>query len=1256
MVVTTSSQADSDSITFSPVSFTYTSLSPNNEGERRLAARISGRTAAGESVVANVTGFAPHFYVRFPDSLARLMHPLSADAWEEISEVLRTYLNASCASAARGGGGGGGGRTASITNIEFCIGTHRALMPFPVAAQAFIRIDVVHPRDVASLRDLIRDGYTTLYGMVGAQLESRGVEHARRIIADDHAQQLRDRMRPARPDDPDDATSRRNSGFNPIFEASTPYTQRLIADKQIIPCGWISVPRAAMASQSRAPGRAGRTNDGEFEFEVDVAHLDAKRSEGEHAKHAPLRLLSYDIECLSTRGQFPSAERGHPIIQISAHENVLSRDGEFVETRRTVFMLSKRRGGTLPRSGAIRRSFNNEIQMLNAFFLFMKEERFDIIVAHNGNGFDVPYIRTRARLLRLTLRFEAAFSRVPGFKPYVSNERQRFGNKQKGFYMSHAVRTPGIVNMDSLVIFRNTINLPSYSLNAISAAILGDTKDDVGPDEIIGLHESGPDGQDVVADYCMKDSLLVTNALKKRRILAQQIALARELGLDLQAVCGGAQGRRVVAKMMHNQRARELARARGGGSSSSSQVPHAYEAHMPRVEGLRILIPTNDQRGDNYVAGDDGFDGAEADLNIALNEIRRLKLAVGTTSEQHQAASLIAWTKRGIASNRLRLRRKRSHKAAGLGGDDVYTRKKRYKGATVQTPHICFYVAPIVTVDYSSMYPSIMIAYNLCYSTSVDLCDLPRLAELGIKVKKTPAGHYFVTQETTVGLLPNLLDDLLTARGVAKKALAAALLAGDKVEAAAQNLLQLVLKISANSVYGVTGSKVLERVAVSESVTGYGRTLIEQARAATEAHFTVANGYEYDAKVVYGDTDSIMIYFGPVTRQRARDLAAEAQELYKGIFPLRVKLVFEKILHPYLLRCKKKYASMLYVDEAEQYGTIQAEGTFSAAGTGLKRRDTPMLIRRAEELVVQTLFKTHSIDAVAEAVRAFVGETLLTAPHKAEDFMKSGLLGRRPDEYTSKTMVSVLTKRLERELPAKVPTVGDRIYYLIASGTERDLKSDRTSLACLPSEVTYGDKTPNVRYYFEMMVNAVVATIEPAMVKEHVMRTNRLSEVEAEALIAGGGGNVPHADGETLMDRKAYAVFKREIATRIFGAKLMGGGVSAGTVKNRDVGRVMNAGRIDAHFKRIVTDASSSPLIERTEVHAALAKCYKCRHGTELDLGAPDFDIESTHKQLTTCTAEGCPHYHAMGRAARLWDAEQRRRRPQAVRAQTTHS
>lgn len=42
---------------------------------------------------------------------------------------------------------------------------------------------------------------------------------------------------------------------------------------------------------------------------------------------------------------------------------------------------------------------------------------------------------------------------------------------------------------------------------------------------------------------------------------------------------------------------------------------------------------------------------------------------------------------------------------------------EEYEGATVIEPERGYYDVPIATLDFSSLYPSIMMAHNLCYTT-----------------------------------------------------------------------------------------------------------------------------------------------------------------------------------------------------------------------------------------------------------------------------------------------------------------------------------------------------------------------------------------------------------------------------------------------------------------------------------------------------------------------------------------------------------
>ena len=52
---------------------------------------------------------------------------------------------------------------------------------------------------------------------------------------------------------------------------------------------------------------------------------------------------------------------------------------------------------------------------------------------------------------------------------------------------------------------------------------------------------------------------------------------------------------------------------------------------------------------------------------------------------------------------------------------------EQYEGATVIEPKKGYYDVPIATLDFSSLYPSIMMAHNLCYTTLLDKTTVDRL-------------------------------------------------------------------------------------------------------------------------------------------------------------------------------------------------------------------------------------------------------------------------------------------------------------------------------------------------------------------------------------------------------------------------------------------------------------------------------------------------------------------------------------------------
>ena len=101
--------------------------------------------------------------------------------------------------------------------------------------------------------------------------------------------------------------------------------------------------------------------------------------------------------------------------------------------------------------------------------------------------------------------------------------------------------------------------------------------------------------------------------------------------------------------------------------------------------------------------------------------------------------------------------------------------------------------------------------------------------------------------------------------------------------------------------------------------------MIEKTKQEVEAEYSIANGREHNAEVIYGDTDSVMVKFGPSDLRTVMQMGSEAADLVTTKFIKPIKLEFEKVYYPYLLISKKRYAG-LYWTKPEKYDKMDSKG------------------------------------------------------------------------------------------------------------------------------------------------------------------------------------------------------------------------------------------------------------------------------------------------------------------------------------------
>jgi len=704
------------------------------------------------------------------------------------------------------------------------------------------------------------------------------------------------------------------------FESNVPFVLRFMIDQEISGAGWLSLPKGAYSVRKESEKKT------HCQLEIDISYKEiiSRESVGEWSKIAPLRVLSFDIECQGRKGYFPEAEKD-PVIQIA---NCVSVYGTPDPVVKNVFTLK----GCLPIVGTQVITSETEQELLLKWQQFLQAADVDIITGYNVQNFDIPYLLDRAEALSKVrpgpnMSPFKLWGRIKGSPAKMKDTM--FQSAAYGKRNNVETTIEGRVVFDMLPYMQRNHKLSSYTLNSVCAEFLGQQKEDVHHSIISDLQNGNDEDRHRLAVYCVKDALLPQRLMDKLSVLINYVEMARVTG-----------------------------------------VPVSFL--ISRGQQIKVF-------------------------SMILRKCRNEKLCVPDLPKGR------------------------------INGDGV-----AYEGATVLDPIKKYYEVPIATLDFASLYPSIMQAYNLCYTTLASPQDIANLdpEDLNKNVNGT-----FVKASKKKGILPTILSELLSARKQAKKDMKNA---PNEFEKAVQNGRQLALKVSANSVYGFTGAAVgqLPCMAIASTVTNYGRQLLEKTKACVEETYTKANGYEYDSQVVYGDTDSVMVKFGNPMGPRVFELSEEAAEKCSKLFPHPILLEFEKVYYPYLLMNKKRYAGLLWTN-VEKFDYMDCKGLETV------RRDNCQLVRD----VIQTSLNKILIDRDTKSAIAYVKKQIADLLQNKMDISRLVItkslnkgaewalgLGGKAEDYKIKQAHVELAARMKKRDAGSAPQMGDRVPYVIIQG------------------------------------------------------------------------------------------------------------------------------------------------------------------------------------------------------------------------------
>ncbi|GKZ31253.1 DNA polymerase zeta [Aspergillus brasiliensis] len=431
----------------------------------------------------------------------------------------------------------------------------------------------------------------------------------------------------------------------------------------------------------------------------------------------------------------------------------------------------------------------------------------------------------------------------------------------------------------------------------------------------------------------------------------------------------------------------------------------------------------------------------------------------------------------------------------------------------VMEPQSDFYTSPLLVLDFQSLYPSIMIAYNYCYSTFLgrahqwrgrnkmgftDYKRQPRMLELlQDKINIAPNGMIYAKPEVRKSLLARMLAEILETRVMVKNGMKL-----DKDDKALQRLLnnrQLALKLIANVTYGYTSASFSGRMPCSEiadSIVQSGRETLEKAIA------FIHSVERWGAEVVYGDTDSLFVYLKGRTRDEAFGIGEEIAKAVTSLNPHPVKLKFEKVYHPCVLLAKKRYVGFKYEHRD------QKEPEFDAKGIETVRRDGTPAEQKIEEKALKLLFRTADLSQVKRYFQSQCTK-IMQGRVSVQDFCfaREVRLGTYSDRGLPPPGALISTKKMIAD-PRSEPQYGERVPYVVVTGAPGSRLIDR----CVPPETLLHDPhldldadyyiTKNLIPPLERIFNLVGANVRQWY--DEMPKVQRVRRVEG-ALFRGAG-------------------------------------------------------------------------------------------------------------------------------------------------------
>ena len=331
----------------------------------------------------------------------------------------------------------------------------------------------------------------------------------------------------------------------------------------------------------------------------------------------------------------------------------------------------------------------------------------------------------------------------------------------------------------------------------------------------------------------------------------------------------------------------------------------------------------------------------------------------------------------------------------------------KYAGGMVLIPIIGMHQY-IIIMDFASLYPSIMRAFNLSPDT---IYYIDGIAKFRMDFQ---------------GIVPNILEELYNNRVEFKREMKQTT---DKDLLAILNLKQYAMKILLNSIYGYFGfsKSRLYEMSIAAKVTEEGRKALMLTKKTVEAH--------KGCVIVAGDTDSVMFtVVGCETFDQAREFAGIIHNEMLELLPKPMSLAFESFGARGIFQAKKRYA--VYITEDGKKYKVKARGI------EIRRRDWCSYTEETLTNVFDILLKEGDIMKAGEYAKSQVDriaklQSINDDPELISKLLLSKKFSKPIEQYKTKTMhIGAIQRALNRK--ETTFQLGDRIlFYVVDKKTKK---------------------------------------------------------------------------------------------------------------------------------------------------------------------------------------------------------------------------